>query len=134
MKTPTSSELREFLKYDRGWEPSRDSAHDHYEKVLENGTVLSTHVSWGKKKTVSARTFKLILEKQLAVTEEQFWDTIRLKTPQRTSVVVVEASNDPLTLALRRELMRRLHYTDEQMIDMTGTQAKQLLARFHKRR
>lgn len=133
MRTRTSSELLEFLKHDRGWEPTRDSKHGHWEKTLEDGTVLSTHVSWGKKKTVSPDTFKRILAIQLAVTEDEFWDTIRLGSPQRKRVVIVGASKDPLTLAHRRELQRRLHYTDEQMINMTGTQAKQLLAKFHER-
>jgi hypothetical protein len=84
-----------------------------------------------RKKTVSPNTFKLILATQLGVTEDEFWDTIRLRKSQRKAVVLAEASKDPLTLALRRELMRRLHYTDERMIGMTGSQAKKLLKKFH---
>lgn len=134
MKTPTSDELLAFLKADGGWEPARETKHGFYEKTLGDGTLLSTHVSWGKKKTVSPDTFKLILASQLGVTEDEFWDTIRREKPQRKATVLAKPKDDPLTLALRRELMRRLHYTDEQMIGMTGSQAKRLLKEFHESR
>lgn len=125
MKTPTPGEIHAFLKADGGWEPTRDTKHSHYEKTLTDGTVLSTHVSFGKKKTIGPDTFRRILQTQLAVTEAEFWETIRLKKSQRTTVKLAEATKDPLTLALRRELSRRLHYTDEQMVGMTGTKAKE---------
>ena len=134
MKTPTPGDLLKFLRADGGWEPTRDTKHGHHEKTFENGTVLSTHVSFGKKKTVSPNTFKLILATQLAVTENEFWDTIRLGKSQRKAAVLAEGSKDPLTLALRRELMRRLHYSDAQMVGMTGSQARKLLKRFHEQR
>lgn len=131
MKTPTTSEFEEFLKLD-GWEPIRDSKHGHYEKRLADGTVLGTHVSFGKK-GMSKDLFKDILKYQLAVTEEQFWATIRAKKSQRTTTVVAPAKEDRFTLALRQELIRKLHYTDAQMIGMTGTKAKQLLSDFYQK-
>lgn len=131
MKTPTAGDLLDFLDADGGWKPVRRTKHGHYEKTLEDGTVLSTHVSFGSRATVGPETVQLILATQLAVTEVEFWDTIRLKKSQRTTVVVAEPTKDPLTLALRRELMRRLRYTDDQMIGMTGSQAKQRLREFH---
>ena len=131
MKTPSPGDLLDFLRADGGWKPVRNTKHGHYEKALDDGTVLSTHMSFGSRATVSPETFKLILAIQLAVTEDEFWDTIRLKQSQRTTVSVAEPAQDPLTLALRRELMRRLHYTDDQMIGMTGGQAKQRLREFH---
>jgi hypothetical protein len=134
VKTPTPGDLLDFLRADGGWESTRDTKHGHYEKTLEDGTVLSTHVSFGKKKTVSPNTFKLILTTQLGVTEDEFWGTIRLRKSQRKALVLGEANKDPLTLALRRELTRRLRYTDEQMIGMTGSQAKKLLQKFHDQR
>ncbi|MHB8632299.1 MAG: hypothetical protein ACYC9W_10270, partial [Candidatus Limnocylindria bacterium] len=127
MKTPTAGDLLEFLRADGGWKPVRSTKHGHHEKTLEDGTVLSTHVSFGSRATVGPETFKLILATQLAVTEAQFWETIRLKKSQRTTAVVAEPRKDPLTLALRRELMRRLHYTDDQLVGMTGSQAKERL-------
>jgi len=130
VKTPTPGEFLEFLRGDGGWTLVRGTKHGHYEKTLPDGTVLSTHASWGRKKTLSPDTFKLILSTQLAVTEQQFWSTIKQKTSQRTTVVVAPANADPLTLNLRRELIRRLHYTDAQMVGMTGSQAKQLIKDF----
>jgi len=131
VKTPTPGDLIAFLKADGGWQPTRGTKHGHYEKTYANGSVLSTHVSFGKKKTVSPNTFKLILATQLGVTEVEFWATIRLHKSQRKAVVLAGANEDALTLALRRELMRRLHYSDAQMIGMTGSQAKKLLKKFH---
>lgn len=134
MKTPTPGDLLDFLRADGGWKAVRNTTHGHYEKTLDNGTVLSTHVSFGSRATVSPDTFKLIFAIQLAVTESEFWDTIRLKKAQRTSTVVAAPSADPLTLALRRELMRRLQHTDDQMIDMSGSRANQLLSELHEGR
>lgn len=130
MKTPSPGDLLDFLRADGGWKRVRNTKHGHYEKTLDDGTVLSTHVSFGSRATVSPETFKLILAVQLAVTEGQFWETIRRNESQRTTVVVAPAE-DPLTLALRRELMRRLRYTDDQMVGMTGSRAKQLLREFY---
>jgi hypothetical protein len=131
VKTPTPGEFREFLRSDGGWTLVRGTKHGHYEKAFPDGTVLSTHVSWGTKKTLSPDTFRLILSTQLTVTEEQFWKTIDRKQPQRTTVVAAAPNDDPLTLKLRRELIRRLHFTDAQMIGMTGSQAKRLIKIFH---
>jgi hypothetical protein len=77
---------------------------------------------------------KLILATHLGVTDGRFCDTIRLGKSQRKAAVLAEGSKDPLTLALRRELMRRLHYSDAQMVGMTGSQARRLLKKFHEQR
>ena len=131
MKTPSPGDLLDFLRADGGWKRVRNTKHGHYEKTLDDGTVLSTHASFGSRATASPETFKLILAVQLAVTEGEFWDTIRLNKSQRTTAVVAAPTEDPLTLALRRELMRRLRYTDDQMIGMTGSRAKHLLTEFY---
>ena len=102
MKTPTPGEFLEFLRGDGGWTLVRGTKHGHYEKTLPDGTVLSTHTSWGRKKILSPDTFKLILSTQLAVTEDQFWSTIKKKAGQRTTVVVSPANPDPLASRVGR--------------------------------
>lgn len=116
MKTPTAGDLRDFLRADGGWKPVRNTKHGHYEKALGDGTVLSTHLSFGRSGTVGPETFKLILATQLAVTEAEFWDTIRLKHSQRTTVVVAQPRTDPLTLGLSQLIREgRLNWTGRRL-------------------
>lgn len=131
MKTPTWGEIEAFLEADGGWRPVRGTKHDFYEKTLPDGTVLQTHVSRSKNRSMHPDTFKtLICGEQLRVTVTEFWATISSGTSQRSGAVQV-AQPEKLTLALIQELRRRLHYTDEQLEGLTGADAKQLLREFH---
>lgn len=133
MKAPTWGEIEAFLAADKGWKRVRGTGHDFYEKTLQDGTVLQTHVSHSKNKSMHPDTFKsLICARQLQVTGTQFWATISTGKSQRAGVVAV-AKPDKLTLALIQEVRRRLHYTDEQLEGLTGTEAKRRLKEFHGR-
>ena len=80
MKTPSWDEILEFLKSDR-WAEDRSTGHDFFEKVLPNGEILHTHSSRSGGKTISPGRFKAILSDQLRVTEAEFWETLRTRTP-----------------------------------------------------
>ena len=72
MRTPTWAQIERFCRLD-GWRETRRSGHVFYEKVLPDGTLLQTHRSHAKRKTMSPGRFKAILRHQLKVTEEEFW-------------------------------------------------------------
>jgi hypothetical protein len=80
VKTPTWGEVREFLRID-GWEADRDTGHDFYVKVLEDGTELSTHVSFADDKTMSPGRFAYICRTQLRITVDAFWEVLRSGRP-----------------------------------------------------
>jgi hypothetical protein len=134
VRTPTWGEIEAFLVADAGWSLVRGTGHDFYEKALPDGTVLQTHVSHSRNKSMHPDTFKhLICAQQLQATEAQFWATISAGRSQRAGAVEPAAKPEKLTLALIQELRRRLHYTDEQFEGLTGTEAKRRLREFHER-
>ncbi len=74
MRTPTWGRVEHFCKID-GWRGSQ--------KVLADGTVLQTHRSLSKRKTMSPGRFKAILRYQLKIDEEDFWRTLDTGKPVR---------------------------------------------------
>jgi len=82
VKTPSWDEMLEFLKLDR-WAAVRSAGHDFFEKVLPNGEILHTHASRSGGKSMSPGRFKAILSDQLRVSEAEFWETLRTRTPVR---------------------------------------------------
>jgi hypothetical protein len=79
VKTPDPSELAQFFKYD-GWTEVRSTNHVHYEKQLATGELLESHRSFGSK-PLGANTFKLFLSLQAKLSEAEFWEVLRTKTP-----------------------------------------------------
>lgn len=76
---PSWGEIEEFLKID-GWRqlPSAGhSTHVFFEKVLDDGRVLQTHVSHSRDKRPSPGRFSVILREQIEVSREQFWTALR---------------------------------------------------------
>ena len=54
----------------------RNTDHWYYEKVLADGTLLQTKVSHAVHKEIPSNLWKLILKKQLKISEEEFWKNL----------------------------------------------------------
>jgi len=69
---------RDLKKYceKNGWVMIRNTDHWYYEKVLADGTVLQTKVSHAVHKEIPSNIWKLILTKQLKISEEEFWKNL----------------------------------------------------------
>lgn len=81
MKTPSWDQFFwAFLKHD-DWEEDRATDHDFFEKSLPDGEILRTHTSRSGSKTMSPGRFKAILSDQLRLSETEFWEVLRTKTP-----------------------------------------------------
>jgi hypothetical protein len=107
LKTPTWTEVREFLKYDDWTEdPSRSSDHDYFEKEVDDD-ILIMDVSRAGSKTMSPGRFKTILNDQLKVAADQFWEVLRTKKPATRPAPHREPPPASLPLWLVRELERR---------------------------
>jgi hypothetical protein len=79
-KAPAFDEIEKFLKID-GWTEVTGSAghgtsHRVFEKVLEGGQVLTTHISHSGSKSPGPNRFGEILREQLKITRRQFWDAL----------------------------------------------------------
>lgn len=70
--------FRDLKKYceKNGWVIIRNTDHWYYEKVLADGTVLQTKVSHAVHKEIPSNIWKLILKKQLKISEEEFWKNL----------------------------------------------------------
>lgn len=71
---PRWSELKRFCDRD-GWELFKQTDHYYYRKVLPNGDILLTKVSFGSGE-ISPHLWKTILKRKLRVTQEEFNRTI----------------------------------------------------------
>jgi hypothetical protein len=70
--------FRDLKKYceKNGWVMIRNTDHWYYEKVLADGTLLQTKVSHAVHKEIPSNLWKLILKKQLKISEEEFWKNL----------------------------------------------------------
>jgi hypothetical protein len=70
--------FRDLKKYceKNGWVIIRNTDHWYYEKVLADGTLLQTKVSHAVHKEIPTNLWKLILKKQLKISEDEFWKNL----------------------------------------------------------
>lgn len=106
MRTPTWTEVRDFLKYD-GWveDKQRSTDHDYFEKELPD-EILIMDVSRAGSKSMSPGRFKVILADQLRINETQFWEVLRTKTPAGRPTPAPEPEPVSLPLWLANALER----------------------------
>lgn len=133
MRTPTWRQIERFLKIDGGWHATRHTKHVFYEKHLPDGRTLNTHVSHARDKGMSLRTFKLICETQLAVTVDEFWETLDRNRGVRSSTAPTASRERRPTLAMMMELRRKLRLTEAQLEGITFDEARRRLDEHHSR-
>ena len=70
--------FRDLKKYceKNGWVIIRNTDHWYYEKVLADGTLLQTKVSHAVHKEIPSNLWKLILKKQIKISEDEFWKNL----------------------------------------------------------
>ena len=73
---PTFGDLKRYCDKN-GWVMIRNSDHWYYEKVLSNGNVLRTKISHAISKEIPKNLWKRILQKQLHLTESDFWKGLK---------------------------------------------------------
>jgi hypothetical protein len=126
VRTPTWDELREFLKHD-DWEEDRATAHDFFEKTLPDGEIVRTHVSRSGSKTMSPGRFKAILSDQLRLSEAEFWEVLRTRTPAPRPSPAPEPAPRSLPLWLAQAVEREVGLTREQIAELGEAEAHQRL-------
>lgn len=126
MKTPTWDELREFLRHD-DWEEDRATAHDFFEKTLPDGEILRTRASRSGSKSMSPGRFKAILADQLRLSEAEFWEVLRTRTPAQRPSPAPEPAPRSLPLWLALALEREVGLTHEQIAELDEVEARRQL-------
>lgn len=125
MRTPSWDEFREFLKHD-DWEEDRATGHDFFEKTLPDGEILRTHASRAGSKTMSPGRFKAILSDQLRLSEAEFWEVLRTRSPAERPSRAPEPAPKSLPLWLARALEREVGLSREEIagLDEGGARRK----------
>lgn len=129
---PTWAEIERFLKIDRWTRLSASSrggsSQDHifYEKLLDSGELLQTHISHSAAKRPSSGRFAAILRDQMKVSREDFWRALRdgvpVDRPCREASTPPE--HDAWVLAV---LTRDLHMTAEQVASLDVDAAREMV-------
>lgn len=130
---PTWGEIEKFLQAD-GWirlaASSRGGSsenHVFFEKLLDSGELLQTHISHSRRGPPSPGRFGLILRQQIKVSRAQFWEALRSGEPvARPAPVEAEqqVEHEAWVLAV---LAGELHMTAEQIEELDVKQARQLV-------
>jgi hypothetical protein len=129
---PTWGDVERFLAAD-GWRQvkggergGRRSRHLFYEKTLDDGRVLQTHISHSRQKTLSPGRFSAVLRHQLEVSREQFWECIRAQRPVDRPTELEEGllEHEAWVVAV---LVGELHMTAEQIAALTEEEAQGLV-------
>lgn len=126
MRTPTWDVLREFLKHD-GWTEDRTTGHDFFEKTLPDGEILRTHASRSGAKTMSPGRFKAILADQLTLSEAEFWEVLRTRTPATRPSPAPEPAPRSLPAWLADTLEREAGLEGERIAELDEETALHLL-------
>jgi len=135
--TPTApawGDIADFLASD-GWREIKSGErggsrrrHVFYEKVLDDGRVLQTHISHSASKTMSPGRFATILREDLEVSKEEFWNCVLTGEPVKRPVPVDEPDlieHDACVIAV---LVGELHVSAAEITSLSREEAQ---ARVH---
>jgi hypothetical protein len=129
---PTWGDVEAFLAAD-GWRQVKGgerggsrSRHLFYEKTLDDGRVLQTHISHSRQKTLSPGRFSGVLRHQLEVSREQFWESIRAQRPVDRPTELEERPVEHAAWVVAI-LVGELHMTAEQIAALSEEEAQGLV-------
>ncbi|MDE3075935.1 MAG: hypothetical protein KGJ86_10955 [Chloroflexota bacterium] len=123
MRPPTFDELREFFRID-GWESDRVTDHDHWKKILPDGTTLRCHVSFAGGKSMGQDRWRVILRTQLHLAEDVFWEALRFKRPVRRPAPI-EPQTDHPDVWMIEVLTRQLRMARAEAAQLTRAEASE---------
>jgi hypothetical protein len=121
---------RKFVETE-GWDrkgkarrPGATGDHFRYTLTLANGDVLSTRVSHGSGQLDNQKVVAHVLRDQLAVSEDDFWRCVKDGVlPPRPRPPQVDAGRPPLDAKLVRNLLRKVHLSQDEVAAMTPAEA-----------
>lgn len=126
MKSVTWGDLKKFFAADR-WRLERTTGDAHYEKLLDDGTMLRSKRSVGKDQdAIGPDLFRQILRVQLRISESDFWGAVR------TGTAVARPSTPPRAPAalpawLVERLRREVGLTDPEIFRLSEPDARRRL-------
>jgi hypothetical protein len=130
---PTWGEMEKFLQVD-GWirlpASSRGGSsenHIFFEKLLDSGELLQTHVSHSSRGRPSPGRFGVILREQIKVSRADFWEAPRSGEPAARPAPLEAEQPVEHQAWVDAVLVGELHMNAEQIEALDAEQAKQLV-------
>jgi XTP/dITP diphosphohydrolase len=129
---PTWGEIEKFLEIDRwtrvapGSRGGSSQRHIFFEKLLDSGELLQTHISHSRSGRPSPGRFALILRNQIKVSRTEFWQALRSGEPVVRPVPVEgeQIEHDAWVVAV---LAGELHMTAQDVARLDPEQARRLV-------
>ncbi|HTD57722.1 MAG TPA: hypothetical protein VK672_02405 [Solirubrobacteraceae bacterium] len=129
---PTWGEIEKFLEIDRWTRLPASSRggpsqrHIFFEKLLDSGELLQTHISHSRGGRASPGRFALILRNQIKVSRTDFWQALRSGQPVTRPVPVEpeQVEHEAWVIAV---LAGELHMTADQIATLDVEHARQLV-------
>jgi hypothetical protein len=130
---PTWDEIEKFLHADN-WTRLPPSSrggpgqrHIFFEKLLNSGELLQTHISHSRHGRPSPGRFSLILREQIKASRTEFWKTLTSGEPVTRPTPLDTHQHVEHEAWVTAILAGQLHMTTEQIANLDVQQAKQLV-------
>jgi hypothetical protein len=123
---PTWVEIERFCEID-GWRRIRSTGHTFFQKVLDSGEVLETHVSFSTHKGPGRGRFQEILRHQLKVSRAEFWRVVKDRVPADRPSVETEPDDVPTHPVWVVEGLKAQGYREAEIGAMAPEEAEALL-------
>ena len=130
---PTWGEMEKFLQAD-GWTrlpaSSRGGSgqrHIFFEKLLDSGELLQTHISHSRRGGPSPGRFGVILREQIKVSRAEFWAALSSGKPVARPAPVETEQQVEHEAWVISVLAGELHMTAEQIEQLDVEEARQLV-------
>lgn len=128
---PTWGEVERFLQID-GWRKLGSeerggprSGHLFYEKLLDDGRLLQTHVSRSRAKRPSPGRFSGILREQLEISRDEFWRALQSGEPVERPAPAEEDQPVEHEAWVVDVLANQLHKSAEELAELSVEEARQ---------
>lgn len=128
---PTWGEVERFLQID-GWRKlgsaergGSRSAHVFYEKLLDSGRLLQTHVSHSRAERPSPGRFSSILREQVEVSRDEFWGVLQTGEPVDRPAPPDEDQPAEHEAWVLDVLANQLHVSAEEIATLSVEEARQ---------
>jgi hypothetical protein len=134
--SPTWGDVEEFLSAD-DWRQltasergGRRQPHIFFEKLLDDGRLLQTHISHDRTSGPSPRAFALLLRDQLEVSKHEFWEAVRTGEPVDRPAKLDSVEGAELPAWTIPVLIGQLHMGPAEIAGLTPEEAQRLVHEF----
>jgi hypothetical protein len=134
--SPSCGDIERFLTADgrrqlpAGERGGRRQRHIFFEKLLDDGRLLQTHISHDRSATLSPGRFGDVLKYQLEVSKREFWQAIETGQPVSRPTTTDEPKAREFPGWIVRVLNGDMHMSADEIDELTAEEAERLVREF----